>query len=182
MHVSWERKTLLPPASLSSLKQTLLWTVTLFCCLVDVITVLCLWSLYCSLELLEEDVLYELLKSWFSLLQVRPLNTEGSLNLLGLETVRLIYFKNKMAGKWRGGVFHHESFCLERAFWERAMLMDSTVVVMIQLSDRQVVWSFFFPPKCALKICKSLGIREWWVFLPDLVLNAKMTSTYAFIV
>lgn len=31
--------------------------------------------------------------------QVRPLNVEGSLNLLGLETVRLIYFRNKMAGK-----------------------------------------------------------------------------------
>uniref|UniRef100_A0A452ILJ2 Serine/threonine-protein kinase MRCK alpha n=1 Tax=Gopherus agassizii TaxID=38772 RepID=A0A452ILJ2_9SAUR len=31
--------------------------------------------------------------------KVRPLNTEGSLNLLGLETIRLIYFKNKMAGK-----------------------------------------------------------------------------------
>uniref|UniRef100_A0A8D0FXZ9 CDC42 binding protein kinase alpha n=1 Tax=Strix occidentalis caurina TaxID=311401 RepID=A0A8D0FXZ9_STROC len=30
-------------------------------------------------------------------INVRPLNTEGSLNLLGLETVRLIYFKNKMA-------------------------------------------------------------------------------------
>uniref|UniRef100_A0A8C9T1U0 Serine/threonine-protein kinase MRCK alpha n=1 Tax=Scleropages formosus TaxID=113540 RepID=A0A8C9T1U0_SCLFO len=30
--------------------------------------------------------------------KVRPLNTDGSLNLLGLETVRLIYFKNKMAG------------------------------------------------------------------------------------
>ncbi|XP_050804362.1 serine/threonine-protein kinase MRCK alpha isoform X2 [Gopherus flavomarginatus] len=30
--------------------------------------------------------------------KVRPLNTEGSLNLLGLETIRLIYFKNKMAG------------------------------------------------------------------------------------
>ncbi|KAJ7341003.1 hypothetical protein JRQ81_004558 [Phrynocephalus forsythii] len=29
--------------------------------------------------------------------KVRPLNTEGSLNILGLETVRLIYFKNKMA-------------------------------------------------------------------------------------
>ncbi|KFP52651.1 Serine/threonine-protein kinase MRCK alpha, partial [Cathartes aura] len=29
--------------------------------------------------------------------KVRPLNTEGSLNLLGMETVRLIYFKNKMA-------------------------------------------------------------------------------------
>ncbi|XP_048364682.1 serine/threonine-protein kinase MRCK alpha isoform X3 [Sphaerodactylus townsendi] len=29
--------------------------------------------------------------------KVRPLNIEGSLNLLGLETVRLIYFKNKMA-------------------------------------------------------------------------------------
>ncbi|KAG9344779.1 hypothetical protein JZ751_010466 [Albula glossodonta] len=29
--------------------------------------------------------------------KVRPLNTEGSLNLLGLETARLIYFKNKMA-------------------------------------------------------------------------------------
>ncbi|XP_060128948.1 serine/threonine-protein kinase MRCK alpha isoform X3 [Zootoca vivipara] len=29
--------------------------------------------------------------------KVRPLNTEGSLNVLGLETVRLIYFKNKMA-------------------------------------------------------------------------------------
>ncbi|XP_004578541.2 serine/threonine-protein kinase MRCK alpha isoform X8 [Ochotona princeps] len=29
--------------------------------------------------------------------KVRPLNSEGSLNLLGLETVRLIYFKNKMA-------------------------------------------------------------------------------------
>ncbi|XP_017175618.1 serine/threonine-protein kinase MRCK alpha isoform X9 [Mus musculus] len=29
--------------------------------------------------------------------KVRPLNTEGSLNLLGLETIRLIYFKNKMA-------------------------------------------------------------------------------------
>uniref|UniRef100_A0A8C7E4S2 Serine/threonine-protein kinase MRCK alpha n=1 Tax=Naja naja TaxID=35670 RepID=A0A8C7E4S2_NAJNA len=28
--------------------------------------------------------------------KVRPLNTEGSLNVLGLETVRLIYFKNKM--------------------------------------------------------------------------------------
>uniref|UniRef100_A0A8C3CVU2 Serine/threonine-protein kinase MRCK alpha n=1 Tax=Cairina moschata TaxID=8855 RepID=A0A8C3CVU2_CAIMO len=28
--------------------------------------------------------------------KVRPLNTEGSLNLLGLETIRLIYFKNKM--------------------------------------------------------------------------------------
>jgi hypothetical protein len=27
------------------------------------------------------------------------LNSEGSLNLLGLETIRLIYFKNKMAGK-----------------------------------------------------------------------------------
>ncbi len=32
-------------------------------------------------------------------LQVRPLNADGSLNLLGLETVRLIYFRNKMAGK-----------------------------------------------------------------------------------
>lgn len=32
-------------------------------------------------------------------LQVRPLNVDGSLNLLGLETVRLIYFRNKMAGK-----------------------------------------------------------------------------------
>ncbi|XP_070357790.1 serine/threonine-protein kinase MRCK alpha isoform X11 [Equus asinus] len=29
--------------------------------------------------------------------KVRPLNSEGSLNLLGLETIRLIYFKNKMA-------------------------------------------------------------------------------------
>ncbi|KAM4771794.1 serine/threonine-protein kinase MRCK alpha isoform 2-T2 [Rhinophrynus dorsalis] len=29
--------------------------------------------------------------------KVRPLNLEGSLNLLGLETIRLIYFKNKMA-------------------------------------------------------------------------------------
>ncbi|XP_031246960.1 serine/threonine-protein kinase MRCK alpha isoform X8 [Mastomys coucha] len=29
--------------------------------------------------------------------KVRPLNTEGSLNLFGLETIRLIYFKNKMA-------------------------------------------------------------------------------------
>ncbi|PNJ39304.1 CDC42BPA isoform 5 [Pongo abelii] len=29
--------------------------------------------------------------------KVRPLNNEGSLNLLGLETIRLIYFKNKMA-------------------------------------------------------------------------------------
>ncbi|XP_026551427.1 serine/threonine-protein kinase MRCK alpha isoform X1 [Pseudonaja textilis] len=29
--------------------------------------------------------------------KVRPLNTDGSLNVLGLETVRLIYFKNKMA-------------------------------------------------------------------------------------
>ncbi|KAG7461121.1 hypothetical protein MATL_G00206600 [Megalops atlanticus] len=29
--------------------------------------------------------------------KVRPLNTDGSLNLLGMETVRLIYFKNKMA-------------------------------------------------------------------------------------
>nr|XP_023662423.1 serine/threonine-protein kinase MRCK alpha isoform X1 [Paramormyrops kingsleyae]XP_023662424.1 serine/threonine-protein kinase MRCK alpha isoform X1 [Paramormyrops kingsleyae] len=29
--------------------------------------------------------------------KVRPLNLDGSLNLLGLETVRLIYFKNKMA-------------------------------------------------------------------------------------
>ncbi|XP_066451223.1 serine/threonine-protein kinase MRCK alpha isoform X1 [Eleutherodactylus coqui] len=29
--------------------------------------------------------------------KVRPLNVEGSLNLLGLETIRLIYFKNKMA-------------------------------------------------------------------------------------
>ncbi|XP_062980210.1 serine/threonine-protein kinase MRCK alpha isoform X2 [Elgaria multicarinata webbii] len=29
--------------------------------------------------------------------KVRPLNTEGSLNVLGLETIRLIYFKNKMA-------------------------------------------------------------------------------------
>ncbi|KAG7271606.1 hypothetical protein CRUP_000106 [Coryphaenoides rupestris] len=28
---------------------------------------------------------------------VRPLNVDGSLNLLGLETVRLIYFRNKMA-------------------------------------------------------------------------------------
>lgn len=34
-----------------------------------------------------------------SLPQVRPLNADGSLNLLGLETVRLIYFRNKMAGK-----------------------------------------------------------------------------------
>lgn len=32
-------------------------------------------------------------------LQVRPLNADGSLNLLGLETVRLIYFKNKTAGE-----------------------------------------------------------------------------------
>lgn len=31
--------------------------------------------------------------------QVRALNVDGSLNLLGLETVRLIYFRNKMAGK-----------------------------------------------------------------------------------
>ncbi len=30
--------------------------------------------------------------------QVRPLNMDGSLNLLGLETVRLIYFRNKTAG------------------------------------------------------------------------------------
>uniref|UniRef100_A0A8C4FBD5 Serine/threonine-protein kinase MRCK alpha n=1 Tax=Dicentrarchus labrax TaxID=13489 RepID=A0A8C4FBD5_DICLA len=29
--------------------------------------------------------------------KVRPLNVDGSLNLLGLETVRLIYFRNKMA-------------------------------------------------------------------------------------
>ncbi|XP_063092868.1 serine/threonine-protein kinase MRCK alpha isoform X21 [Cavia porcellus] len=29
--------------------------------------------------------------------KVRPLNSDGSLNLLGLETIRLIYFKNKMA-------------------------------------------------------------------------------------
>uniref|UniRef100_A0A6I8QIL0 Serine/threonine-protein kinase MRCK alpha n=1 Tax=Xenopus tropicalis TaxID=8364 RepID=A0A6I8QIL0_XENTR len=29
--------------------------------------------------------------------KVRPLNSEGSLNILGLETIRLIYFKNKMA-------------------------------------------------------------------------------------
>ncbi|XP_041108680.1 serine/threonine-protein kinase MRCK alpha-like isoform X3 [Polyodon spathula] len=29
--------------------------------------------------------------------KVRPLNTDGSLNILGLETIRLIYFKNKMA-------------------------------------------------------------------------------------
>ncbi|XP_066474779.1 serine/threonine-protein kinase MRCK alpha isoform X3 [Tiliqua scincoides] len=29
--------------------------------------------------------------------KVRPLNTDGSLNVLGLETIRLIYFKNKMA-------------------------------------------------------------------------------------
>uniref|UniRef100_A0A4W5RWL8 non-specific serine/threonine protein kinase n=1 Tax=Hucho hucho TaxID=62062 RepID=A0A4W5RWL8_9TELE len=29
--------------------------------------------------------------------KVRPLNPDGSLNLLGLETVRLIYFRNKMA-------------------------------------------------------------------------------------
>ncbi|XP_058165363.1 serine/threonine-protein kinase MRCK alpha isoform X3 [Dasypus novemcinctus] len=29
--------------------------------------------------------------------KVRPLNTDGSLNLLGVETIRLIYFKNKMA-------------------------------------------------------------------------------------
>ncbi|XP_048840937.1 serine/threonine-protein kinase MRCK alpha-like isoform X4 [Brienomyrus brachyistius] len=29
--------------------------------------------------------------------KVRPLNLDGSLNLLGMETVRLIYFKNKMA-------------------------------------------------------------------------------------
>ncbi|GCB61125.1 hypothetical protein scyTo_0011257 [Scyliorhinus torazame] len=33
-----------------------------------------------------------------ALKKVRPLNTEGTLNLLGLETIRLIYFKNKMAG------------------------------------------------------------------------------------
>uniref|UniRef100_A0A4W3HE56 non-specific serine/threonine protein kinase n=1 Tax=Callorhinchus milii TaxID=7868 RepID=A0A4W3HE56_CALMI len=32
-----------------------------------------------------------------ALKKVRPLNPEGSLNLLGLETIRLIYFKNKMA-------------------------------------------------------------------------------------
>jgi len=32
-------------------------------------------------------------------LQVRALNIDGSLNLLELETVRLIYFRNKMAGK-----------------------------------------------------------------------------------
>ncbi|XP_067884042.1 serine/threonine-protein kinase MRCK alpha-like isoform X6 [Heterodontus francisci] len=32
-----------------------------------------------------------------ALKKVRPLNTEGTLNLLGLETIRLIYFKNKMA-------------------------------------------------------------------------------------
>lgn len=31
--------------------------------------------------------------------QVRPLNVDGSLNLLGLETVRLVYFRNKMAGE-----------------------------------------------------------------------------------
>ncbi|TNN86018.1 Serine/threonine-protein kinase MRCK alpha [Liparis tanakae] len=31
--------------------------------------------------------------------KVRALNIDGSLNLLGLETVRLIYFRNKMAGK-----------------------------------------------------------------------------------
>uniref|UniRef100_H3CWH0 Serine/threonine-protein kinase MRCK alpha n=1 Tax=Tetraodon nigroviridis TaxID=99883 RepID=H3CWH0_TETNG len=29
--------------------------------------------------------------------KVRPLNVDGSLNLLGLETVRLVYFRNKMA-------------------------------------------------------------------------------------
>ncbi|XP_077024667.1 serine/threonine-protein kinase MRCK alpha isoform X4 [Tamandua tetradactyla] len=29
--------------------------------------------------------------------KVRPLNSDGSLNVLGLETIRLIYFKNKMA-------------------------------------------------------------------------------------
>uniref|UniRef100_A0A8D2Q911 Serine/threonine-protein kinase MRCK alpha n=1 Tax=Varanus komodoensis TaxID=61221 RepID=A0A8D2Q911_VARKO len=35
--------------------------------------------------------------SFSFLVMVRPLNTEGSLNVLGLETIRLIYFKNKMA-------------------------------------------------------------------------------------
>ncbi|XP_067884040.1 serine/threonine-protein kinase MRCK alpha-like isoform X4 [Heterodontus francisci] len=37
-----------------------------------------------------------------ALKKVRPLNTEGTLNLLGLETIRLIYFKNKMAGMSKG--------------------------------------------------------------------------------
>ncbi|XP_072356332.1 serine/threonine-protein kinase MRCK alpha-like isoform X3 [Scyliorhinus torazame] len=37
-----------------------------------------------------------------ALKKVRPLNTEGTLNLLGLETIRLIYFKNKMAGTSKG--------------------------------------------------------------------------------
>lgn len=40
-------------------------------------------------------------------LQVRPLNADGSLNLLGLETVRLIYFKNKTAGETLPTAAHH---------------------------------------------------------------------------
>lgn len=35
---------------------------------------------------------------WFST-QIRPLNSDGSLNLLGCEPPRLIYFKNKSSGE-----------------------------------------------------------------------------------
>lgn len=41
--------------------------------------------------------------------QVRPLNLDGSLNLLGQETVRLIYFRNKMAGE--SSVLVHHGNC-----------------------------------------------------------------------
>lgn len=50
--------------------------------------------------------------------QIRPLNSDGSLNLLGCEPPRLIYFKNKFSGelphRWEvGGVaFRRDTGCL----------------------------------------------------------------------
>lgn len=39
--------------------------------------------------------------------QIRPLNSDGSLNLLSCEPPRLIYFKNKFSGE--GGSLRHNT-------------------------------------------------------------------------
>ena len=62
---------------------------------------------------------------------MRPLNVDGSLNLLGLETVRLIYFRNKTAGKSSGDI---AVFCVPRRCRSVSLHVD-------QIRDRPI-WIF----------------------------------------
>lgn len=61
---------------------------------------------------------------------MRPLNTDGSLNLLGSETVRLIYFRNKTAGNEQSSV--HLSLVWGVCFW-------SVISVCVTEGDELVV-------------------------------------------